>query len=115
MTSRCYIVVVDKNDNYSFLFNGFRKNKFIVSQFNSISKFSDFEFNNANLIFIVLYELIDVFELLQISNTNVPIIIASSNHRILNKVKFLKSYFVLDLSEKMNFKHQFISCINQIL
>ena len=58
---------------------------------------------------------IDVFELLQISNRNVPIIIASSNHRILNKVKFLKSYFVLDLSEKMNFKHQFISCINQIL
>lgn len=105
--------MVDKNDKYSFLFKGFRKNKFVVSHFDSIIKFSDEELLNANLFFMVLYETRDIFELLKIYNGSTPIIIASDNLRILKKMKNLGCFSLFDLSKKGNLNIGLHECLKQ--
>jgi hypothetical protein len=67
MGERSKILVIDKYNKYSYLFKGYRKNKFVLKNNVSFSKFSDKELPDFNLFFIVLYEPKDIFELLRVS------------------------------------------------
>jgi hypothetical protein len=107
--------VVDKYDKYSYLFKGFRKNKFVINSLISISKLSDVELSESNLFFIVLYEPKDIFELLKIYKGATPIIIASENVKILKKIKNVGCFIILDLSKKGNLSIGLHECIEQVL
>lgn len=115
MSNRCKIFVLDKNDKYSFLFKGFRKNKFEIQHFNTLSKCSANELADFDLFFMVLYETVDVFELLKIFKGNTPIIIASNNIRIINKMKNSGCYYLVDLSHKKNLNIEFLECMQQVV
>ena len=108
-------MVVDKNDKYSFLFKGFRKNKFEINHFGTVLKFSDTELSNIDLFFMVLYETRDVFELLKIYKGTTPIVIASDNLRILKKMKNLGCFSLFDLSKKGNLHIGLSECIQQVV
>lgn len=107
--------MVDKYDKYSYLFKGFRKNKFVINSLISFSKLSDVELSDYNLFFIVLYQPEDIFELLKIYKGATPIIIASENVKILKKMKNVGCFIMLDLSRKGNLSIGLHECIEQVL
>lgn len=104
----------DKYDKYSYLFNGFRKNKFKINSFSSFSKLSDVELSDSNLFFTVLYEPKDIFELFKVYKFAAPIIIASENVKILKKMKNFECFIILDLSKKGNLSIGLHECIQQV-
>lgn len=114
MSKRQKILVVDKYDKYSFLFNGFRKNKFVHNKLVSLMRLSDDELSDISLLFIVIYELRDVFELLKVCKGTVSVIVATENVKILKKLKDLECFMVLDLSNKGNLYIGFHECISKV-
>ena len=114
MSKRHKILVVDKFDKYSYLFSGFRKNKFVHNKLVSLLRLSDAELCDISLLFMVLYEPRDVFELLKVCKSDTPLIIASENVKILKKLKDLECFIVLDLSNKGNLYIGFHECISKV-
>ena len=114
MSNRRKILVIDKYDKYSYLFSGFRKNKFVHNKLISLFKLSEADLFDISLFFIVLYEPRDVFELLKVCKSTTPVIIASENVKILKKLKDLEGFIVLDLSKKGNLYIEFHECLSQV-
>ena len=83
------IGIVDKKGKYSFLFQGFRKNKFSISGLETVMTVTSEEMVNYNIFFMVLYEYRDVFELLKFRDGGIPAIIASENVKIIKKLQIL--------------------------
>lgn len=115
VNSKCKIGVVDKKGKYSFLFRGFRKNKFVISELETVMFVSSEEMTKYNIFFIVLYEFRDVFELLKFRNIGISAIIASENLRILKKLQKIDCYQVVDLNKKNNIHFSLHDCINEII
>lgn len=113
--SKFKIVIVDKKGKYSILFQGFRKNKFTVSTLQTAVNLSSEEIAEYHLFFVVLYEFKDVFELLQLNNSGIPIITASENVKILKKIQAVDSYQCMDLSRNINVLPSLHDCMTQIL
>lgn len=115
-SQKCKIIVIDKKNNYSFLFEGLRKNKFKILKSDTILNYTpnDIECSN-NLFFMVLYELSDVFELLKLNTQTVPYIIASKNPKIIKKLKILGFTQLIDLSGGVNIMASLNECLKKIL
>lgn len=115
--SRCKILLVDKKEKYSFLFDGLRKNKFSLNHLKTtfVSK-DDENITGINLFFVVLYDYRDILELLKLKNSNCPcpIVVGSENLNILKKIKKIDSFFVVDMSGKSNLNMEFYNCIRSI-
>lgn len=111
--SRCEILLIDKKEKYSFLFNGFRKNKFYINQLKSISNLTETDLRYVNLFFVVLYDYRDVFELLKLKKFDTPIIIGSENSSILKKINEIDCFSVIDMSGGINLTMKLHSCIGQ--
>jgi hypothetical protein len=114
VSSKCKIVIVDKKGNYSFLFKGFRKNKFTISILETVLAIPSEEMLHFNLFFVVLYELRDVFELLKLSNGEIPLIVASENVKIIKKLQKLNYFQVVDLSKSIGVTSRIHDCMNEI-
>jgi hypothetical protein len=112
--TRNRILVVDKNGRYVSLFKGLRKNKFIVDSIPSLSTLSAEELLDFNLFFIVLYNARDVFDLLKVYKEKTPIVVASSNLKILKKMRDLGCFSVVDFSKKGNLSIELLDCIKQV-
>lgn len=112
--SRCKILLVDKKEKYSFLFNGLRKHKFSFNQLKTTSSQTNTDVVFVDLFFVVLYDYKDVFELLKLKNFNTPIIVGSENVNILKKIKNLNCFSIIDLSVKGNLNIGFHDCMRQI-
>lgn len=115
VSTKYKILVIDKKEKYSFLFKGFRKHKFVISEIVTLLTLDEKELNNYNLFFIVIYELIDLLEVLKNHKVNKPIIIASENTKIINKIDKLKCFSIVDLSSKFNPQIQLHEAIFQNL
>jgi hypothetical protein len=102
INKKCKILVVDKKGKYPFLFRGFRKHKYVISQIDTLLLLDDDDLNNYNLFFIVLYEVRDIFEVLKNHNANTPIILASENSKIIKKIEQLKCFSIVNLSQRAN-------------
>ena len=114
--NRYNIVVVDKKNQFPFLFQGFRKHKYAVTRLATINELTSNELSNFNLVFVVMYEFKDVFELLVLNSTNSSIIVGSSNTRILKNLKSVNSFQVINLSGNLfNINSNFHDCINKFL
>ena len=113
--SKCKIGVVDKKGKYSFLFQGFRKNKFAISGFETVMSVTFEEMVNYNIFFMVLYDYRDVFELLQLKDSGIPAIIASENVKIIKKLQKIDCYQVVDLSKRYSIHSSLHDCMNEII
>ncbi len=102
INKKCKILIVDKKGKYSFIFRGFRKHKYDISQTETLLLLDNKDLNNYNLFFIVLYEVRDIFEVLKNHNANTPIILASENSKIIKKIEQLKCFSIVDLSQRAN-------------
>jgi hypothetical protein len=109
------IGVVDKKGKYSFLFQGFRKNKFSISGLETVMSVTSEEMVNYNLFFMVLYEYRDVFELLKFRDGGIPAIIASENVKIIKKLQKLNCYPVVDLSKRNSIHNSLYDCMNEFI
>jgi hypothetical protein len=109
------IGVVDKKGKYSFLFQGFRKNKFSISELETVMSVTSEEMVNYNLFFMVLYEYRDVFELLKFRDGGIPAIIASENVKIIKKLQKLNCYPVVDLSKRNSIHTSLHDCMNEFI
>lgn len=116
MTNSKYkIGVVDKKGKYSFLFQGFRKNKFAISGLETVMSVTSEEMANYNIFFMVLYEYRDVFELLKFRDGEIPAIIASENVKIIKKLQKLNCYPVVDLSKRNSIHSSLHDCMNELI
>lgn len=116
--NRYIIVVVDKKGKFPFLFQGLRKHKYTVLTTENVDEISSIEVSNFNLFFVVLYEFRDVFELLilnRIYKTNIPIILASENSKIIKKINKIACYPIVDLSGKVNINISFHDVLKEYL
>jgi hypothetical protein len=101
-TKRLKILVVDKKNNFSIYFKGFRKNKFTINSVSSVLKHSENELNEIGLFFVVLYEPKDMIQLVKLSTTSKSIVLATSNKRLLASLKNISEFQIVDLSSKSN-------------
>lgn len=115
VSTKCKIAVVDKKGKYSFLFQGFRKNKFSVSGLETVMSVTSEEMANYNIFFMVLYEFRDVFELLKMRQSDIPAIIASENVKIIKKLQKLNCYPVVDLSKRNSIHTSLHDCMNEFI
>ncbi len=67
MNKRCNILVVDKKNNYSILFKGFRKNKFKIDAISSVLKSTETALQDTNVFFVVLYEPKDIIQIVKLA------------------------------------------------
>jgi hypothetical protein len=115
VSTKCKIGVVDKKGKYSFLFQGFRKNKFAISGFETVMSITSELINQYNLFFVVVYEYKDVFELLQLKDSGIPIIVASENVKIIKKLQMIDfQNCIIDLSSKINILSNLHDCMDEI-
>ena len=112
---RYSIVVVDKKSKFSFLFQGFRKNKFSIEYFISILKYTEVELRESSIFFIVIYEPRDIIQLVKLAPVSKSIIIGTVNKRLFSSFQSIKQYSVVDLSGKVNILNNFHNCIQQFL
>ncbi|WP_310594484.1 hypothetical protein [Flavobacterium sp.] len=115
VNSKYKIGVVDKKGKYFFLFQGFRKNKFAVSGLETVVSMTSELITQYNLFFVVVYEYKDVFELLQLKDCGIPIIVASENFKIIKKLQIIDFHHCIGLSEKINILTSLHDCIDGIL
>lgn len=114
VSTKCKIGVVDKKGKYSFLFQGFRKHKFAISGFETVVSIPSEIIIQHNLFFVVVYEYKDVFELLQLKDIGIPIIVASENVRIIKKLQIIDFQNYIDLSSKINILSNLHDRMNEI-
>lgn len=114
---RYNILLIDKKKKCSSLFKGLRKHKYSIFEAETIDEIILKESTNFNLIFVVLYDFRDVFDLLLLNskNSSSSIVIASENSNILKKAKKTACYPIVDLSGKKNINNSFYDCIKQFL
>lgn len=115
LKNRYNIVVVDKKKKFSFLFQGFRKNKFSIKHAVSIIKCTESELREFSIFFIVVYEPRDIIQLVKLAPISKSIIIGICNKRLLSSFESIKQYPVVDLSGKVSFLINFHNCIGQFL
>lgn len=114
VNTKCKIGVVDKKGKYSFLFQGFRKNKFAISGLETVVSMASEVISQYNLFFVVVYEYKDVFELLKLKDSGIPIIVASENFKIIKKLQIIDFHHCIGLSEKINILSSLHDCMNEI-
>lgn len=121
LISKCKILVVDRNEKYHFLFKGFRKNKYVISNLESISNLNFEELINYNLFFVIVYDIQDLLEVLHVYNVKKPIIIATEKVKNIKKIKKIKKIIklnnlpVVDLTIKNNLFQQLHDALTQSL
>jgi hypothetical protein len=112
---RCRILLVDKKNRFSYLFNGFRKNKFTFFFSDSVFKHSDQELYDVNVFFFVLYDNKDIIQLIKLFKFSPKIIVASDNYRLLKLLIKLNSFPIVDLTGNENIGISLNNSFNQIL
>lgn len=115
MKNRRSIVVVDKKEKFSYIFRGFRKHKYVIS--NTLTVYDENFINvlqRFDLFFVVIYEFKDVLELFPLNNNNLSMIVASENPKILKKVRKLECFKVIDLTNKFNIASSLLDCVDEI-
>jgi hypothetical protein len=99
-SKRFKILVIDRKDNYSIYFKGFRKNKFAIITVGSGLKFSVNDLKEIGMFFVVLYDSKDMKQLCKLSSISKSIIVASENKMLLNSIKNFSEFQLVDLSIK---------------
>lgn len=113
--AKCKILVVDKKGKYPYLFSGFRKHRYVVSQIESLLTLDDEELTKYNLFCVILYEIKDLLEVLKNYKANKPIIIASDNSKMVKKIEKLKCFSIVDLTQRVNTTIQLHEALTQSL
>lgn len=96
------VLLVDKNQSYNNLFKGFRRSYLSKSQVDSIKDMVDIEILKFNVVCVVVYEYRDLIEILKLHSISSPIIIASSNNKIIKNLKGYNYSYVINLT-KINY------------
>lgn len=113
--NRCKILLIDKKNKFSYLFNGFRKNKFAIFFSDSLFKQSDNELCDVDVFFFVLYENKDIIQLIKLFKTCPKIIVASDNYRLLKLLSKLNSFPIVNLTGDENITISLRNSLNQVL
>ncbi|WGK94748.1 MULTISPECIES: hypothetical protein [Flavobacterium] len=113
--NRQNILLIDKKNKFSFLFQGFRKNKFSIETVNSILKCAETELIRPSVFFVVIYEPRDVIQLVKLAPISKSIIIGTVNKRLFSSFQLIQEYPVVDLSGKGNIINSFHNCLEQFL
>lgn len=107
-------MVIDKKGNFSFLFKGFRKHKYTVTRIEKVNSLNSNELSSFDLLFVILYDFKDVFDLLLLKSIHSSIIVGSENSKILKKLKSAEFNPVVDLSGSLgNVNTNFLNCVNE--
>ena len=114
-TNRLNILLIDKKDKFSFLFKGFRKNKFSIESVISILKCTETELMKSSIFFVVVYEPRDIIQLVKLAPISKSIIIGTVTKRLFTSFQLIKEYPVVDLSGKVNIINNFHNCMNNFL
>lgn len=107
------ILLVDKNHLYDNLFKGYRKSFLMNHLVGSIKNILDEDILKYNVICIVVYHYYDLIEILRLHNMSSPIIVATSNTTILNKLKRYNYDYIIDLN-KLNYITDLGDCFSKI-
>lgn len=86
-----------------------------IQFFKNSSSISDIEFINARMVGIVLYESIDLFEIITLYNRSYPLIIATSNQLLFDKINELEYAYTINLQvDEKTIESTMISIINSL-
>lgn len=99
MNKRCKILIIDKKNNYSVLFNGLRKNKFTINSItSSLVKNTELMLFETSIFFVVLYEPKDIIQLVKLAPISKSIIIGTVNKRLFSSLQSIQDYPIVNLS-----------------
>jgi hypothetical protein len=97
-SKRFKTLIIDKKNNYSIYFKGYRKHKFIFNTVASILKFSENELKETSVFFVVLYEPKDILQIVKLALISKSIIIGTSNKRLFSSFQSIQDYPIIDLT-----------------